>query len=150
MPQFYKKVILNPCCKIFAEHSFVTVNSISIRRLVTPAKHILISNLYFSIPNDLIKKALKDIGLQLASPLSFLKAGIPEDEFGHIISFRRQVYVIPPTENLKIQTSVVISFKNIDYRIFISSDKIECFICKQPGHVASRCPNTIQNTSCAP
>lgn len=50
------------------------------RRLVTLAKRILISNVCLSIPDELVESALIDLGLNLVSPISFLKAGIPGDE----------------------------------------------------------------------
>lgn len=112
-----------------------------IRRFVTPAKRIVISNICPSIPHNLIEEALKDYGLQLVSPISFLRAGIQGEEYSHILSFRRQVYVIPPTEEFELHTSLVISFENNAHRIFLSTDKMECFICKQSGHIASNCPN---------
>lgn len=113
-----------------------------IRRLVTPAKRVVISNICPSIPHDQIETALRDFGLQLVSPVSFLRAGIQGDEYSHILSFRRQVFIIPPADNYELQTSLVIPFENNAYRIFLSTDKMECFVCKQSGHIANNCPNT--------
>ncbi|KAG5864920.1 hypothetical protein JTB14_033237 [Gonioctena quinquepunctata] len=103
-----------------------------VRKLVTPAKRLIISNVSPSIPNDLLETSLKNYGLQLASTITFLKAGIPGDEFNHILSFRRQVYMIPPSENFEMQTSLSITFdRNSLTRI-----------CKEKGHLAANCPNT--------
>lgn len=113
---------------------------LAIRRLVTPAKRVLISNVCPSIPHDLIRAALENYGLQLTSQISFLRAGIPGDEYSHILSFRRQVYIVPPSDDYELQTSLVIAFENNAHRIFLSTDKMECFLCKQSGHIASLCP----------
>lgn len=51
----------------------------SIRRLVTSAKRVTISNVSPSIPHDVIEMNFKHFGLQLASSVSFLRAGIPGD-----------------------------------------------------------------------
>lgn len=124
-------------------HPVITIGNINfnIRRLVSPTKRIVISNISPSIPHDLAENAVRTLGLQLASPVSFLKAGIPGDEYGHILSFRRQVYVFPPTDDFELQTSLVIPYDGNSYRIFLSTDRMECFICKQAGHIANQCPN---------
>lgn len=123
----------------------VADTEVPIRRLVTPAKRLLISNVCPSIPHEILEAALKGIGLKLVSPISFLRAGIPGEEFNHILSFRRQVYVSPPQgSHFELQTSIVISFDETSYRIFISTDSTECYLCKKLGHIASNCPQTNQ------
>lgn len=131
--------------QLIRDHPTIYVNSLAlpIRRLVTPAKRILISNVCPSIPDELVEKALIDFGLHLVSPISFLKAGIPGDEYAHIMSFRRQVYVTPTNDNFELQTSLLLTHDNTAYRIFLSTDRMECFLCKQHGHIATKCPNTI-------
>lgn len=98
---------------------------IKIRKLITPAKRILISNVCSSIPNYVIEKHLMDSGLKLVSPITTLKAGIPGEEFNHIESFRRQVFVTPPTdEDNALPSSLVISHEETTYRIFLSFDDL--------------------------
>lgn len=52
------------------------MNSLNLakRRLITPAKRIVIWKV---IPQELVEKVLTYFGFQLASPVSFLKAGVP-------------------------------------------------------------------------
>ncbi|CAH1100828.1 unnamed protein product [Psylliodes chrysocephalus] len=102
--------------------------------LVTRSKRIIISNVCPSIPNKLIESAIWDLNLQLA--------GIPDKEYNHILSFRRQAYITPTVENIDIQTSVIIPYEGNNYRIFISTDIMQYFICKQSNHIASNCPNS--------
>ncbi|KAG5872678.1 hypothetical protein JTB14_011977 [Gonioctena quinquepunctata] len=97
---------------LLKSHPSVTINNnvINIRRLVSPTKQIIISNIPPYISHDLAENAIKNLGLQLTSPVSFLRAGIPGDEYSHILSFRRQVYVLPPSDDFELQTSFIIPF----------------------------------------
>lgn len=124
-------------------HQIITIEGIqhNIRRLISPTKRIVISNISPFISHDIVENIVKNLGFQLASPVTFLRAGIPGDEYNHILSFRRQVYIQAPTEDFELQTSVLIQFEGTDYRIFLSTDKMECFLCKHVGHIASTCPN---------
>ncbi|KAL3277658.1 hypothetical protein HHI36_013004, partial [Cryptolaemus montrouzieri] len=85
--------------------------------------------------------ALERLGLLLASPISFLKAGILDDEYNHILSFRRQTYVLTISDDFELETSIVIPFNDNNHRIFLSTEKMECFLCKHTWHIASNCPN---------
>ncbi|KAG5866272.1 hypothetical protein JTB14_018812 [Gonioctena quinquepunctata] len=120
---------------LLKSHPSVTINNnvINIRRLVSPTKRI--------ISHDLAENAIKNLGLQLTSPVSFLRVGIPGDEYSHILSFRRQVYVLPPSDDFELQTSLIIPFDGNENRIFLSTDKMECFICEATRTHASKCPN---------
>lgn len=119
---------------------------IPIRRLINPAKRIIISNVCPHIPNNIVESALKNLGLKLASPVSHLRAGFPGNEFAHILSFRRQVYISPIQDNNSpLPSTLLISYEDTEYRIFLSDDNMVCFICKEKGHLASNCPNTTQS-----
>ncbi|KAG5878249.1 hypothetical protein JTB14_004278 [Gonioctena quinquepunctata] len=75
---------------LLKSHPSVTLNNnvINIRRLVSPTKRIIISNIPPYISHDLAENAIKNLGSQLTSHVSFLRAGIPGDEYSHILSFR--------------------------------------------------------------
>lgn len=124
--------------------------SIQIRRLITPSKRIIISNVCPSIPHEVIERAIKSYRLKLVSPISFLRAGIPGADFNHIMSFRRQVYVSPPEDDgVEVPSSVVVDFDGTQYRIYLTTDNMACFLCKLNGHIANNCPNTQQSPSVA-
>lgn len=135
--------------KLMSQHPIIEINNthLSIRRLVTPAKRILISNVPPVIPHEMIIKVLHNYGLQLVSPVSFLKAGIQGEEYNHILSFRRQVFVTPPeNEMYELPSTALINFDDTSYRVFLTFDEITCFICKKNGHVAKSCPNNETQT----
>ncbi|KAL3269680.1 hypothetical protein HHI36_008740 [Cryptolaemus montrouzieri] len=41
--------------------------------------------------------------------------------------------------------SLVINDDNISYRIFLTRDGMNCFICKTSGHLAANCPSISEN-----
>lgn len=130
--------------KIVQEHHETDINGyqITIRKLVTPARRIILSNVRPAIPNELLEETIKNIGFTTASPVSFLKASLGKDVFSHILSFRRQIY-IQPNDSLDLPSSILLKHNNREHRIFLTYDELICFTCKQTGHIASRCP--IQN-----
>nr|CAH7735449.1 unnamed protein product [Callosobruchus chinensis] len=108
------------------------------RRLVTPTDRLVISNVCPTIPHNILKDSLSQLGLQLVSPITFLRIGATVPEYSHILSFRRQVYVAA-TEST-IPESLEVTHDNLKYRVFLSLDSQTCFKCKLPGHIASQCP----------
>ncbi|KAK9745038.1 hypothetical protein QE152_g7209 [Popillia japonica] len=92
--------------------------------------------------------------LQVVSPVRFIGAGIPKEGYKHILSFRRQVYVVC-NEHDKLPDSLVIQFRGNAFRVFLTTDEIRvflttdeirCFQCKRIGHVASKCPTNSDNS----
>ncbi|KAH0817278.1 hypothetical protein GEV33_005513 [Tenebrio molitor] len=122
------------------QHKSIVIKGIdiSIRRLITPSKRIILSNVCPSIPHNMLEQLIRQIGLQPLSTVSFLRAGIPGEQFAHILSFRRQIYV-EDNKDIELPSSMVITFEDTSYRIFLNHDDMCCFICKKPGHIASQC-----------
>lgn len=80
------------------------------------------------------------------SNISFISAGITNQEFKRVMNFKRQVY-INLNENDTLPDSLLITYANEIYRIFLSTDKIRCFRCKRTGHIAEKCTeNPMENT----
>ncbi|CAH2002191.1 unnamed protein product [Acanthoscelides obtectus] len=79
--------------KIITEHKSIKIqdHDIEIRRLVTPAQRLVISNVCPSVPNNIIESSLTTMGLKLLSRMTYLRVGMPENEYNHILRFRRQV-----------------------------------------------------------
>lgn len=119
----------------------ITLNGVFIaaRRLVSPAKRIILSNVSPSIPHDVINDELNKLGLKVVSKISFISAGLNIQDYKHVLSFRRQVYV-DADHSVSIPESIVIQYNSNTFRIFVSTDEIKCFLCKKIGHIAKKCP----------
>ncbi|KAE9530685.1 hypothetical protein AGLY_011147 [Aphis glycines] len=132
--------------QIITKQPYIVINNIKIsyRRLINPAKRIIISNVQPIIPHDIITNAITNIPIRILSPITFMKAGFGNEEYDHIGSFRRQLY-IHPKDNEKMPSSILINFDHTDYRIFFSDDTVTCYLCKQTGHTTNHCKNVIEN-----
>ena len=87
-------------------------HQISTRRLITPAKKIIISNISPTVPNYVIENTLKYYNIKPVSPIYLMKAGFTEATYSHIICFRRYVYAVfddqqEETEIKKILTYLI-------------------------------------------
>lgn len=113
---------------------------LEIRRLVMPTKRIMISNVSPSIPHNILEDELHKLGLKTVSGIHFLRAGLPEPEFSHIMSFRRQVYVADDGKTI-IPETTTIYYDETEYRIYLKEDT--CQKCKKTGHRTNQCPINI-------
>lgn len=121
--------------------------NVAVRRLITPSRRIILSNVCPTIPHYILEDYIRNLGLKPASSITFLRAGIPGEQYNHILSFRRQIYV-SPDDNINLPSNILINYENLDYRIFLTYDELICFSCKASGHIARDCPS-IQSSSAA-
>lgn len=117
-PKYASRISNNRFCIYFAIKSIVVYNiilqqsyyivinntQIAYCRLNYPTKRIIISNVQSSILHDIIIKAINNILIKVLFQITFRKAGFSNDEYGHIGSFRRQVY-LHPDDIYKLQSS---------------------------------------------
>ena len=100
---------------------------------------MILSNVNPIIPHFVIEEFIDNLNIKRSSAISSLKATITE-EYSHVISERRQVYISP--ENVsKFSEILKVRCKDSVHFIFISTDTIRCFTCKQEGHIAKLCLN---------
>ena len=98
------------------------------------------------IPHSFIKSELKRISVQTTSEVTFLRAGMSEPWFPHILSFRRQVYVHPDSVS-KIPESLQINFEDTVYWIYLTTNTLVYFLCKLAGHIAKNCKADSKESS---
>lgn len=132
--------------EIIDNKKYVTIQNqkLPIRPLISRNKRIIISNVCPIIPHTEIEKKLIEMNITPLSPISFLRAGLNETGYNHILSFRRQVYVTPE-DFTRLPEKISIDFEETNYWIYFSSDTMTCFICKKDGHVASKCPGNTND-----
>ncbi len=76
---------------------------IEITPLVKPATRIVFSNVYPEIPNSVLENNISDF-CRLISPIRPISLGINEPKLSHLVSLRRQAYVlIDPNITIPIQ-----------------------------------------------
>lgn len=120
-------------------------NTLEIRPLILKAKRIIISNVCPIIPHTTIEEELKKkMDITPVSQITSIRAGISIPEYGHILSFRRQMYV-RPEDAQKIPENMQINYDDTTYWIYLSAEKLTCFLCKEEGHLAKYCKNTESN-----
>lgn len=144
-------IFLSSCAladQFVKDHPTLDINeyAVSVRKLITPAKRIILSNICPSVPDEFLEDVIRNIGLQALSQVSSLKVGMPGDEYAHLLSFRRQIYV-KPDDDIILPSSIVVKHDNVNYRIYLTYDELICFSCRQKGHIASSCTSNNEGNS---
>lgn len=111
--------------------------TIHVKHLVKSAKTLIISNVSPIIPHAVITEKLEQLGLTLKSPMKFLRAGLKNPEYAHVLRARKQVFV-QPTDN-EIPETEWIKYEDTPYRIYICDDSLICTNCKKTGHKTEKC-----------
>ncbi len=66
--------------------------------------------------------------------------GCKNPDIKHVMSFRRQAFMIFNSQSDPLNLSAKLSIDGKDYTIFISSDSMRCFVCGDFGHIRQTCP----------
>ncbi|XKL66686.1 hypothetical protein PGB90_010106 [Kerria lacca] len=117
---------------------------VTTKKLKPPATKLILSNVSPTIPNQLLEDTLTNtLQIKLISPISILRANPNDDIFGHVLCWRRQVYISSNIDRAKIPSSIHITHSNRTYRIFLSHDNFICFKCGSKGHKAEECTEEL-------
>lgn len=118
----------------------ILTHELEIRPLIAKARRIILSNVCPIIPHSIILEELAKINIHPTSQMLFIKAGMNEPGYSHVLSFRRQIY-LKPEDVSKLPETMQINYDDTNYWIYFSTKKLSCFLCKQEGHVAKFCKN---------
>lgn len=135
---FLSSVELVDCVVNHPTPIIINGKPIKIRKYFNPDKRIIISNVCPTIPNETIQSELNNIGINPTSQIIHLRAGVKKEGFGHILSFRRQMFISTET-TINLPNSILINHEGANHRIFFSNDSLTCYICKKIGHTSSSC-----------
>ena len=105
--------------------------------LVRPSTRLTLSNVYPEIPNQIVLENLFPF-CKVVSQIRPIPLGIKSQSMSHIMSFRRQVYVIV-AQNVTPPASISFQHASVTHRIFLSTDAIRCFKCGGLGHMSRSC-----------
>lgn len=67
--------------------------------------------------------------------------GCKNPDIKHVMSFRRQAFMILNPQNHPLNLSVKLNIDSKDYTILISADLMRFFICGAFGHIRQTCKN---------
>ncbi|KAJ8684234.1 hypothetical protein QAD02_020026 [Eretmocerus hayati] len=123
-------------------HKSVNINdyTLPIRPLNAKTKRILISNVHTSVPNSAIEEIFASYNVPLKSHITRLRTGLQDIGYTHLLSHRRQVY-IDAQDTDKLPESCKLEHEGVTYWLYISAEKLTCFLCKEEGHRIKNCQN---------
>jgi len=97
--------------------------------LSTPAKKIMISNIPPFVKDEMIVQELSRHG-KIVSPIKKIPLGCKSPLVKHLVSFRRQVFMILKDGEDELDLVFKFKIEGFDYTVFASSDTtIKCFGC---------------------
>lgn len=97
--------------------------------------------------DEMIVQELSRYG-KIVSPIKKIPLGCKSPLVKHLVSFRRQVFMI--LKNGEDELDLVFKFKveGFDYAVFVSSDlTIKCFTCSKIGHLSRNCPDKLNKNT---
>lgn len=108
--------------------------------LSSPSKKVVLLNVPPFVKNEKLDQILQKYG-KIVSPIKMIPLGCKNPEIKHVMSFRRQTFMILNSPNDPLNLSVKLSIDGKDYTIFITSRSMKCFVCGGFNHVRQSCPN---------
>lgn len=136
--------LVNSQVKLQVGNDFLTIHP-----LISQSIRVVLSNVCPIIPHEVLEEELRKLKIRTASQINFLRVGMSDPKYGHVLSSRRQVY-INPEDVEKVPTTMQINFDDTTYWVYPSTDSAMCFVCKKDGHIAKQCPSAKENTTVLP
>ncbi|XKL63981.1 hypothetical protein PGB90_006345 [Kerria lacca] len=137
-------------------HKSITIDDklLLVRKLIAPARKLILSNVHSCLPNSVILDALRSHNIKPMSSIFDLHIGISSKKYNatklqlysHINSFRRGIY-IADNADVTLPNSLLINFGNETYRIFVNDSDLPCHLCLNLGHSAAQCTEKLDDNS---
>ncbi|CAM4721267.1 unnamed protein product [Lepidochelys kempii] len=94
------------------------------------------------LPNAALLPALSTLGKPI-SVISPLPLGCKDPTLRHVLSFRRQVQLLPPPaarDGEALEGSFLVPYQGACYRVYYSTGEAWCYLCRSAGHIRRDCP----------
>ncbi len=110
--------------------------------LSSPSKtpKVILSNVPPFITDDSLERLLGHF-CKLVGPIKMIPLGLQNPEFKHVMSFRRQTFMILNAEFKSLNTSAKTTLLGKEYTLYISrpTESMRCFTCGKYGHTKLVC-----------
>lgn len=129
--------------KLYENHPQVVIDSkpLIVKKLVDIGHKIFLCNVEPGVPDSMLINELSKY-TKVVSQIKFVNLGSRNERFGHLIGFRRTVFVESIDD---LPSSFGLYYDNTNYKIFVVIDKVKCFNCNAEGHLIKSCP--VKNVS---
>lgn len=107
--------------------------------LSRPATKVTLSNVPPFVSDEFLRKELSRHG-KIVSPIKKILPGFKSPLMRHVVSHRRQVYMILNNRGEELEVCLHVRIEGFDYVLFDSSAAMKCFGCGEEGHIAKMCP----------
>ncbi|XP_051775232.1 uncharacterized protein LOC127525935 [Erpetoichthys calabaricus] len=114
--------------------SFVQVSPLAV-----PSRRVTISNAPPFLKNETIAKELERHG-RLVSKIRYIPLGCKSPDLKHVLSFRRQVYMVLNRMDGDLNVAMKFRVDGFDYVIFVTLNEMKCFGCGSEAHLIKQCP----------
>ena len=107
--------------------------------LVSPARRITLSNVPLFFRNEVLERELGRHG-QIVSPVKMIHLGCKSPLLKHVVSFRRQVFMIVKNETSELNLAFKFKVDEFDFTIHATIYTMKRFGCGMEGHLIRSCP----------
>lgn len=107
--------------------------------LSQPATKVALSNVPPFITDEFLSRELSRHG-KVVSPIRKILSGCKSHLLKHVVSHRRQLYMILSNRNEELNLRFLVKVDDYDYVIFATSSVMKCFGCGEEGHTVKSCP----------
>ena len=115
--------------------------------LSSPSRKIVVSNVPPFVSDASIAKELSFFG-KIVSPIRKIALSCKSPLLEHVVSFRRQVYMILKNNADELNLSFNVKVEDFNYTVYATSENImKCFGCGKINHLIRDCPEKIDENA---